>query len=358
MNSRQNKFQKHLETIMKEVSELQLIELILLEVNNNYDVISKYNAIESDIYHILSTINIYNNDILDKVKDRIDKIISVEELLKPHINLLNEYQKCRSEIELIKRTSVNENDILDKITNIINVTISIEKLLKPHTNLLNEYQKYRSEIELIKKTSVNKNDYEERINALVALSSKIDNLINRINQINAKYSNRNNKDIILFNIAKGINDFKASVVYDTLQNVNSHIKNFDVQITSLEKIFNEEKNKIDILLMSIKNDNTLWKEDSRVVEKEIKLILKNFEKSSYGLKYCQNLYTRLKNNSRKADDIKILKDKYKWLARNKYKNDIEFIINSKISKREAEEMINEIKKNRGLLTCLYELLFY
>ena len=94
MNSRQNKFQKHLETIMKEVSELQLIELILLEVNNNYDVISKYNAIESDIYHILSTINIYNNDILDKVKViELDSQIQITLSIAISVEGENNYEK-------------------------------------------------------------------------------------------------------------------------------------------------------------------------------------------------------------------------------------------------------------------------
>lgn len=310
MINRQKNFQQYLETIMKEVSELQLVELVLSEINKNYDIVSKFSGVESEIYKICSTISLYNKDIIDKVKDKIDIIISIEEFLKLH------------------------------------------------TNLLNEFKTYKSDVELLKKTSVNIKDYEERINGLLNFSKIIEDLIKEINNVNTKYINRNNKDLILGNITKGVNNLKANVEYATLPNANICIKNYRNQINSLSDAFTEEKNKLIDLHITIIKDKNLWKEDSATIENEIEHILNNFEKSINGLKYCQDLYIRMKNKARKTNDIIIIKEKYKWLARNKYRHEIEYIINNKISHSEAKAIIEEVREGRGLLTKLYELLVY
>jgi len=383
------------ETLNKTKTEVENEKVLFVKftefLTKSADEIGKFHAIENDIVEFLQNFSFTGKIDFSPVRDKFSLLPTIRQKL---VEMGNEAKKltgfpnrynCHKAIEVCKQLTmfcVNEMKPADygKVTAALDTNIpklhsiqkefekekqilsDIKNVMQQHTAILNKFAAYKAELQqFVSAFPTNRNtDFktvESHLSALNGIYAQITNIETQQNQVRS-YANRFNKNAVVQQTENLLSSVYSQMKISDVNRVNVELKK---AVANLQNIINsfDKENKDTTALRNRLNTKSpdLWQEDTERLISELDSILKKDSRKSNFI--LQNFNNQIQlETDKKIKDIENIRQQHRWMKRKRYTIDLDRLTTKYMRFLDFQSEIENIRKSRGLLTKLFEAIFY
>lgn len=357
----------------------------------NADKIDKFHAVENEIIEFLQNFTFTGNIDFTPIRDKLlplqtirSKLAEMEMEARKLVGKPDRYN-CHRATNVCKQLAIFCYDKMksadyDKVTSALEKNIpallkiqqefetenrifkDIQSIISKNTNLLNKFAAFKAELEQYVATfphnrDTDKKNVEQRLIALLDVNKETEKIANLISKI-YNYADRFNKKNVLQQaknmLATTYVQMKFNDISNSKSNLQNNISRLEIVIASFDK---EQKNTIALCREQQSQPYNIWREDNEQIISDLdKIIKRGTEKENFSL---QSFHTRVQMAiNKRAQDISKIEQKHRWLRRNCYAYDLNNLKKKYMRHSDFQSKIEEIRRNRGLFTKFFEMIFY